>query len=230
LLLIHGGPQGAWADSWSYRWNPNMFSAPGYVSVLINPRGSTGYGQKFTDEISGDWAGRVYTDIMNGLDHTLAVNPFLDKNRLGAAGASYGGYMINWINGHTDRFDALITHDGIFDTRAMYGSTEELWFPEWEFGGTPWENPSGYEKWNPAAHVKNMMTPLLVVHGGLDYRVPLEQGLAAFTAMRRRDMPARLLYFPDEGHWVLKPQNAMVWWDTMLGWLETHLKPKDATE
>jgi dipeptidyl aminopeptidase/acylaminoacyl peptidase len=230
VLLIHGGPQGAWGDSWSYRWNPNMFTSPGYVAVLVNPRGSTGYGQKFTDEISGDWGGKVYTDIMNGLDHALAVNPYMDKNRLGAAGASYGGYMINWINGHTDRFDALITHDGIYDTRSMYGATEELWFPEWEYGGTPWDNPAGYEKWNPAANARDMSTPLLVVHGGLDYRVPLEQGLSAFTTMRRRGIPSRLLYFPDEGHWVLKPQNAMVWWDTMLGWLETYLKPKDATE
>jgi dipeptidyl aminopeptidase/acylaminoacyl peptidase len=230
LLLIHGGPQGAWADSWSYRWNPNMFAAPGYVTVLVNPRGSTGYGQKFTDEISGDWGGKVYTDLMNGLDQALAMNPFLDKSRLGAAGASYGGYMINWINGHTDRFEALIVHDGIFDTRSMYGATEELWFPEWEFGGTPWDNPAGYEKWNPAASVKDMATPLLVIHGGLDYRVPLEQGLAAFTAMRRRGMPARLLYFRDEGHWVLKPQNAFVWWDTMLGWLDMYLKPKQSTE
>jgi dipeptidyl aminopeptidase/acylaminoacyl peptidase len=230
VLLIHGGPQGAWADSWSYRWNPNMFSAPGYVAVLVNPRGSTGYGQQFTDEISGDWGGKVYTDLMNGLDQALAMNPYMDKSRLGAAGASYGGYMINWINGHTDRFDALIVHDGIFDTRSMYGATEELWFPEWEFGGTPWENPQGFEKWNPSAYVKDMTTPLLVIHGGQDFRVPLEQGLSAFTAMRRRGLPARLLYFPDEGHWVLKPQNALVWWDTMLGWLETYLKPKDSTE
>jgi dipeptidyl aminopeptidase/acylaminoacyl peptidase len=230
VLLIHGGPQGAWADSWSYRWNPNMFTAPGYVAVLVNPRGSTGYGQQFTDEISGDWGGKVYTDLMNGLDHAIAMNPYMDKSRLGAAGASYGGYMINWINGHTDRFDALIVHDGIFDTRSMYGATEELWFPEWEFGGTPWDNPAGFEKWNPSAYVKDMTTPLLVVHGGQDFRVPLEQGLSAFTAMRRRGLPARLLYFPDEGHWVLKPQNALVWWDTMLGWLETYLKPKDSTE
>jgi dipeptidyl aminopeptidase/acylaminoacyl peptidase len=230
VLLIHGGPQGAWADSWSYRWNPNMFTAPGYVAVLVNPRGSTGYGQQFTDEISGDWGGKVYTDLMNGLDHAIAMNPYMDKSRLGAAGASYGGYMINWINGHTDRFDALIVHDGIFDTRSMYGATEELWFPEWEFGGTPWDNPAGFEKWNPSAFVKDMTTPLLVVHGGQDFRVPLEQGLSAFTAMRRRGLPARLLYFPDEGHWVLKPQNALIWWDTMLGWLETYLKPKDSTE
>lgn len=226
VLLIHGGPQGAWGDSWSYRWNPNMFTAPGYVAVLVNPRGSTGYGQKFTDEISGDWGGKVYTDLMNGLDQALALNPYLDVHRLAAAGASYGGYMINWINGHTDRFDALIVHDGIFDTRSMYGATEELWFPEWEFGGTPWDNPEGFDKWSPSNSVKNMTTPLLVIHGGLDYRVPLEQGLSAFTAMRRRGIPSRLLYFPEEGHWVLKPQDAFVWWDTMLGWLETYLKPK----
>jgi dipeptidyl aminopeptidase/acylaminoacyl peptidase len=230
VYLIHGGPQGAWTDSWSYRWNPNQFAAPGYVVVAVNPRGSTGYGQKFTDEITQDWGGRVYTDLMNGLDHALATYPFLDKNRLAAAGASYGGYMINWINGHTDRFRALINHDGLFDTRSMYFATEELWFPEWEFGGTPWENPEGFQKWNPSNHVANMNTPTLVIHGGLDYRVPLEQGIATFTALRRRDVPARLLYFPDEGHWVLKPQNAFVWWDTMHGWLHTYLRTPDASE
>jgi dipeptidyl aminopeptidase/acylaminoacyl peptidase len=230
VFLIHGGPQGAWTDSWSYRWNPNQFAAPGYVVVAVNPRGSTGYGQKFTDEITQDWGGKVYTDLMNGLDHALATYPFLDKNRMAAAGASYGGYMINWINGHTDRFRALINHDGLFDTRSMYFATEELWFPEWEFGGTPWENPEGFDRWNPANHVASMNTPTLVIHGGLDYRVPLEQGLATFTALRRRDVPARLLYFPDEGHWVLKPQNAFVWWDTMLGWLDSYLGRSDSTE
>ncbi|HSJ13796.1 MAG TPA: S9 family peptidase [Longimicrobiales bacterium] len=230
VYLIHGGPQGAWTDSWSYRWNPNQFAAPGYVVVATNPRGSTGYGQKFTDEISQDWGGRVYTDLMNGLDHALATYEFLDKNRLAAAGASYGGYMINWINGQTDRFRALINHDGLFDTRSMYFATEELWFPEWEFGGTPWENPEGFDRWNPANHVANMNTPTLIIHGGLDYRVPLEQGIATFTALRRRDVPARLLYFPDEGHWVLKPQNAFVWWDTMLDWLHAYLRDTDATE
>jgi dipeptidyl aminopeptidase/acylaminoacyl peptidase len=229
VLLIHGGPQSAWVDSWSYRWNPNMFAAPGYVVVAVNPRGSTGYGQKFTDEITGDWGGKAYTDIMNGLDHALALNLYMDKNRLAAAGASYGGYMINWINGHTDRFVALINHDGIFDTRSFYGATEELWFPEWEFGGTPWENPAGYAQWNPADHVKDMNTPMLVIQGEQDFRVPLEQGISAFTSLRRRGIPSRLLVFPDEGHWVLKPQNAMVWWDTMLGWLAAYL-PKTATE
>jgi dipeptidyl aminopeptidase/acylaminoacyl peptidase len=224
VFLVHGGPQGAWADSWSYRWNPNMFTARGYVAVLVNPRGSTGYGQRFTDEISQDWGGKVYTDLMNALDHALATYPFLDGDRVAAAGASYGGYMINWINGQTDRFQALINHDGLFDTRSMYGSTEELWFPEWEFGGTPWTNPDGFERWNPANHAAGMNTPTLVIHGGLDYRVPLEQGLATFTALRRRNVQSRLLYFPDEGHWVLKPQNAFVWWDEMLGWLDRYLK------
>jgi dipeptidyl aminopeptidase/acylaminoacyl peptidase len=223
VYLIHGGPQGVWANSWSYRWNPNMFAAPGYVVVAVNPRGSTGYGQKFTDEISGDWGGKAYTDLMNGIDYALATYPFADKDRVAAAGASYGGYMINWINGHTNRFKALINHDGIFNTMSMYGSTEELWFPEWEFGGLPWEKPELYEKWNPARFAQNMRTPTLVVHGGLDYRVPLEQGLMTFTALRRQGVPARFLYFPDEGHWVLKPQNAFVWWDNMLGWLNTYL-------
>lgn len=226
VFLVHGGPQGAWADSWSYRWNPNMFTSRGYVAILVNPRGSTGYGQRFTDEISQDWGGKVYTDLMNALDHALAAYPFLDADRVAAAGASYGGYMINWINGQTDRFRALINHDGLFDTRSMYGATEELWFPEWEFGGTPWTNPDGFERWNPANHAASMNTPTLVIHGGLDYRVPLEQGLATFTALRRRNVAARLLYFPDEGHWVLKPQNAFVWWDEMLGWLDRYLQAR----
>jgi dipeptidyl aminopeptidase/acylaminoacyl peptidase len=229
VLLIHGGPQGAWTDSWSYRWNPNMFAAPGYVVVAVNPRGSTGYGQKFVDEITGDWGGKVYTDLMNGLDHALTTYTFLDESRMAAAGASYGGYMINWLNGHTDRFRALINHDGLFDTRSMYGATEELWFPEWEFGGQPWTNPEGFERWNPANHVAGMKTPTLVIHGGMDYRVPLDQGLSTFTALRRRGVAARLLYFPDEGHWVLKPQNATVWWEEMIGWLERYLSGRDVS-
>ena len=230
VFLIHGGPQGAWTDSWSYRWNPNMFAAPGYVVVAVNPRGSTGYGQTFTDQITGDWGGKVYTDLMNALDHALATYPYMDGSRVAAAGASYGGYMINWINGHTDRFTALINHDGLFDIPSMYGATEELWFPEWEFGGTPWTNPEGFQRWNPANSAANMKTPTLVIHGGLDYRVPLDQGLATFTTLRRKGVPARLLYFPDEGHWVLKPQNAFVWWDEMLGWLNQYLSPRGVSE
>jgi dipeptidyl aminopeptidase/acylaminoacyl peptidase len=224
VYLVHGGPQGVWADSWSYRWNPNMFAAPGYVAVLVNPRGSTGYGQRFTDEISQDWGGRVFEDLMKGLDHALGAYPFLDATRVAAAGASYGGYMMNWFAGNTDRFRALINHAGLFDTRSMYGATEELWFPEWEFGGTPYTNPEGYERWNPVHHVQNFRTPMLVIHGQLDYRVPVEQGLQTFTALRRNGVPARLLYFPDENHWILKPQNAMVWWETMYEWLGEHLR------
>ncbi len=226
VFLVHGGPQGAWSDIFHYRWNANMFSAPGYVAVLINPRGSTGYGQKFTDEISGDWGGKVVTDLMNGLDAALRKYPFMDGNNMVTAGASYGGYMMNWLEGHTDRFKAIVNHDGVSDPVAMYGATEELWFPEWEFHGTPWSNPSLYEKWDPLApeNVKNFRTPMLVIHGGMDYRVPLENGLAMFTTLRRLGIRARLLYFPDEGHWVLKPANAMVWWETVYDWMADYLK------
>jgi dipeptidyl aminopeptidase/acylaminoacyl peptidase len=223
VYVVHGGPQGAWSDHFHYRWNGNMFAAPGYVAVLVNPRGSTGYGQQFTDEISGDWGGRVYEDLMLGLDHVLTTYPFTDGSRVAAAGASYGGYMMNWFLAKTDRFRALINHDGVYDLRSMYGATEELWFPEWEFRGMPWTNPEMYSRWNPSEHVENFSTPMLVIHGGLDYRVPLEQGLQVFTALRRQGVPARLLYFPDEGHWVLKPQNAMVWWETVYDWLDRYI-------
>ena len=223
LYLIHGGPQGAWEDSWSYRWNPNMFASPGYVVVAVNPHGSTGYGQKFTDAVSRDWGGRPYEDLMKGMDYVLATYPYMDASRTAAAGASYGGYMIDWIAGHTTRFNALIVHDGVYNTESEYGSTEELWFPEWEFGGLPWKDPELYRKWNPANFAQNFKTPTLVIHGGQDFRVPLEQGLQMFTALRRQNVPARLLYFPDEGHWVLKPANAFVWWDTMLGWLAKYI-------
>ena len=219
VFLVHGGPQGAWSDNFHYRWNYNMFAAPGYVVVAVNPRGSTGYGQRFTDEITRDWGGKVFTDLMNGLDHALAEYPFLDGDNVAASGASYGGYMMNWFQGHTDRFRTIVNHDGLFDLRSMYFATEELWFPEWEFGGTPWESPELYDRWNPAASVAEWDTPMLVIHGGADYRVPLEQGLAAFTALRRKGVPARLLYFPDEGHWVLQPANALVWWNTIYEWL-----------
>lgn len=223
LYLVHGGPQSAWTDSWSYRWNPNLFAAPGYVVVAVNPRGSTGYGQQFTDEITGDWGGRVFDDLMLGVDAALARYPFLDGTNMAAAGASYGGYMMNWFNAKTDRFKALINHDGVFNLRSMYGATEELWFPEWEFGGNPWDNPELFERWSPESLAGSFRTPMLVIHGGLDYRVPLEQGLGAFTALRRQGVPARLLYFPDEGHWVLKPKNALVWWETMYDWLDEYL-------
>jgi len=224
IVLIHGGPQGAWMDSWGYRWNPQMFAARGYVIFMPNPRGSTGYGQKFVAEISGDWGGKPYVDIMNGVD-ALAAMPFVDANHIGAAGASYGGYMIDWILGHTDRFKALVTHDGVYDLTSMYGATEELWFPEWEFHGTPWDNPELYIKWSPNMFVKNFKTPTLVVHSELDYRVPVTQGMELFTALQRRGVPSEWLYFPDEGHFVLKPQNSKLWYNTVRDWLDRWVLP-----
>lgn len=223
IVLIHGGPQGAWGDSWSYRWNPQMFAARGYVVLMPNPRGSSGFGQKFIEEISGDWGGKVYTDLMNGVD-AFAALPYVDAERIGAAGGSYGGYMVNWILGHTNRFKALVSHAGLFNLESFYGATEELWFPDWEFGGAPWENPAMYERWSPHRFVKNFSTPTLVVHGELDYRVPVGEGFQLFTALQRRGVPSRLLYFPDEGHWVLKPQNSKLWHETVLGWFDRFLK------
>jgi len=223
VVLIHGGPQGQWNEGWSYRWNAQMFAARGYVAFMPNPRGSTGYGQKFVEEISGDWGGKAYTDIMNGVD-VLAARPDVDADRIGAAGASYGGYMIDWILGHTDRFKALVSHDGVYNLPAMYGTTEELWFPEWEFKGNPWDNPELYQKWSPSNYVKNFKTPTLVVHGELDYRVPVGQGFELFTALQRRGVPSKMLYFPDEGHWVLKPQNSKLWYATVGGWLDQWVK------
>jgi len=226
VYLVHGGPQGAWSDVFHYRWNYAMFASPGYVVAAVNPRGSTGYGQSFTDQITGDWGGKVFTDLMRGLDHVLDQYGFVDERRMAAAGASYGGYMMNWFEGHTDRFLTLVNHDGVANTVSMYGTTEELWFPEWEFGGTPWESPRVYERWNPLApeNVERFSTPMLIIHGGEDYRVPLGQGLEMFTTLRRKGIRARLLYFPDEGHWVLKPQNAVLWWETIYGWLEGYLR------
>jgi dipeptidyl aminopeptidase/acylaminoacyl peptidase len=225
VFLIHGGPQGAWHDEWHGRWNYPMFAAPGYAVVAINPRGSTGYGQKFTDQISRDWTGRVYVDLMKGLDHALKTYPFLDGNRVAAAGGSYGGFMVNWIAGHTDRFRALISHAGVFDLTSKYGTTEELWFPEWEFGGPPWEQPEHYRAHSPSQFVAHFQTPTLVIHGALDFRVPDAQGLGMFTALQRRGVPSRYLYFPDEGHWILKPANRVVWWREVHAWLDRYLKP-----
>ncbi|MCX6615804.1 MAG: S9 family peptidase [Acidobacteria bacterium] len=217
IILIHGGPQGAWEDGWTYRWNAQVFAGAGYVIALLNPRGSTGYGQKFTDEINADWGGKVYEDIMNGVAHVERL-PYVDKERFCAAGASYGGYMIDWIAGHTDRFRCLVTHSGVFDLPSMYGSTEELWFPEWEFRGTPWDNPEMYRRWSPSSYVKNFKTPTLVVHGQLDYRVDVSQGFQMFTALQKMKVPSKMLYFPDEGHWVLKPANSARWYREVLEW------------
>ena len=223
LVLVHGGPQGAWTDGWTYRWNAQVLASAGYVVFMPNPRGSMGWGQEFTDDINRDWGGRAFEDVMKGTDYAEAL-PYVEKGRTAAAGASYGGYMINWIAGQTDRFKALVSHDGVFDLVSMYGSTEELWFPEWEFGGPYWSNPEGYGRFNPRDFVKNFKTPTLVVHGEKDYRVPVEQGLAMFTALRRQGVPARLLVFPDENHWVLKPANSVRWYDEVVGWLDRWTK------
>lgn len=227
LVLIHGGPQGAWNDNWGYRWNPQVFAAAGYVVFTPNPRGSTGYGQRFVDEISGDWGGKVFIDIKNGVAHMTSL-AYIDKNRIGAAGASFGGYMIDWIEGHNNdprfQFKALVCHDGVYNLTGMYGATEELWFPEWEFRGTPWTNPTMYERWSPHNFVKNFKTPILIIHGALDYRVPETEGLQLFTAVQRLGIESKLLDFPDEGHWVLKPQNSELWYHTVLGWFDKYLK------
>jgi dipeptidyl aminopeptidase/acylaminoacyl peptidase len=223
LLLLHGGPQGQWSDAWSYRWNPQMFAAQGYVVLMPNPRGSTGYGQRFVEEISKDWGGKAYTDVMNGVD-AFSAQPFIDATRMGAAGGSYGGYLVNWILGHSDRFKALVSHAGLYDLESEYGATEELWFAEWEMGGNPWEHRELYEKWSPNRYVKNFKTPTLVIHGELDFRVPVNQALELFTALQRRNVPSKMLLFPDEGHWVLKPQNSRLWYATVTDWFDQYLK------
>ena len=229
IVLIHGGPQGAWSDSWSYRWNPQLFAAAGYVVFSPNPRGSFGYGQKFVDEISGDWGGKAYVDIMNGVAYVASL-PFVDRDRIGAAGGSYGGYMVNWIEGHNNdprvKFKALVSHAGVYNLTSMYGATEELWFVEWELKGMPWTNPEMYAKWSPHNFVKEFKTPCLVIHGELDYRVPVGEGLQLFTALQRQGVESKLLVYPDEGHWVLKPQNSELWYNTVLDWFDSHLKNK----
>ncbi len=224
LFLIHGGPQGAWGETWSYRWNPQVFASAGYLVVMPNPRGSTGYGQRFTDEINADWGGRAFDDIMAVADHVAAL-PYADPDRMAAAGGSYGGYMVNWLLGHTTRFKALVSHSGVFDLRSMVGETEELWFPLWEFKGMPWQNPDLYAKWSPSYFVANFKTPTLVMHGELDYRVPVGQGMQLFTSLQMQKVPSKLVLFPDEGHWILKPQNSVLWYNTFLDWIGEWTKP-----
>ena len=224
LVLIHGGPQSAWDNAWSYRWNAQMFASHGYVVMMTNFHGSTGYGQRFVEEISRDWGGAPYQDLMLATDYLESL-PYVDRTRIGAAGASFGGYMIDWIAGHSHRFKVLVSHDGVYDNRSMYGETEELWFPEWELKGMPWETSSLYEKWSPSAFVQNIQTPMLIAEGELDFRVPQGQAFAIFAALQRRGVPSKLLYFPDEGHWVLKAQNSRLWYKTVLGWLDEYLKP-----
>jgi dipeptidyl aminopeptidase/acylaminoacyl peptidase len=228
LLLVHGGPQGEWLDQWHGRWNLQMFASPGFGIVAINPRGSFGYGQRFVDQISRNWGGKVYVDLMNGLDAALASNSWLDSTRMGAAGGSYGGYMTNWIAGHSNRFKALFTHAGVYNLENMYGATEEIWFSEWEYGGPYWNKTamdSVYRRWSPHLFAGNFHTPHLVVVGELDYRVPYTEGLSLFTALQRQGVPSRLIDFPDEGHWIGKPQNQRLWWSEVLGWFTTYLHP-----
>jgi dipeptidyl aminopeptidase/acylaminoacyl peptidase len=223
-FLIHGGPEGEWGDDWSYRWNPELFAANGYVIVMVNFHGSTGYGQKFIDAINGDWGGAPYQDLMLGLDYAEKTYPYIDKDRECALGASYGGYAINWIEGHTARFKCLVSHDGMFNTQSAYGTTEELWFNEWEFKGTPWTNRELYNKWSPHMFATNFKTPILVVHGQLDYRLDVSEGFQLFTTVQRLKIPSKMLYFPDEGHWVLKPQNSRLWYQTVNGWVDEWTK------
>ncbi len=221
VFWVHGGPQGAFMDSWSFRWNAQLWAAQGYCVALPNPRGSTGFGQKFTDEISHDWGGRVVGDLMSSLAY-LENQPWVDTHRMAAAGASFGGYMMNWFQGHTDKFRTLITHCGVYNFETMYGTTEELWFDEWEHG-LPWENPD-FSRYSPHRHAAKFRTPQLVIHNELDFRVPLAQGLDLFSVLQRRNIPSKFLYFPDEGHWVLKPQNSELWHRTVFDWLHQYLK------
>jgi dipeptidyl aminopeptidase/acylaminoacyl peptidase len=224
-FLIHGGPEGAWGDSWSYRWNPELFAANGYVVIMINPRGSIGYGQAFVDGVNGDWGGKPYQDLMLGLDYAEKTYPFIDKDRECALGASYGGYMANWILGNTTRFKCVVSHDGMFNSESAWGTTEELWFNEWEFKGTPWTNREMYRKWSPHLRAANFKTPTLVVHGQLDYRLDVSEGFQLFNTLQRLKVPSKMLYFPDEGHWVLKPQNSRLWYKTVNDWVDQWTKP-----
>ncbi|MFA7320671.1 MAG: S9 family peptidase [Dokdonella sp.] len=220
-FIIHGGPQGAMGNDFHYRWNPQTYAGQGFAVVTINFHGSTGYGQAFTDAISQDWGGKPLQDLQLGWAAALKKYPFLDGNRACALGASYGGYMVNWIAGNwNDPWKCLITHDGVFDTRAMGYETEELWFSEWENGGTVYDNPEAYEKFNPLNHVKDWKVPMLIIQGDKDFRIPTSQGLAAFNAAQRRGIPSELLVFKDENHWVLKPHNSVQWHDTVNAWLK----------
>jgi dipeptidyl aminopeptidase/acylaminoacyl peptidase len=232
-FLMHGGPQTAWGDAWSYRWNAELFAADGYVVVMINRRGSTGYGQKFVDEVSGDWGGKAYIDLMKGLDYAEKKYPFIDKTRECALGASYGGYMADWVLTHTDRFKCIVTHDGMYNPQSAYGTTEELWFNEWEFKrpgttgpGQPWKYAAGpiaqdpFRKWSPMLSIQNAKTPTLIIHSQKDYRLDVSEGFQLFTALQRLGVPSKMLYFPDEGHWVLKPQNSQLWYKTVNDWCD----------
>lgn len=227
IVLIHGGPQSAFNDNWGYRWNPQIFANAGYVVFMPNPRGSTGYGQKFVNDITGDWGGKVFVDLKNGIAEVVKL-PYVDKNRIGGAGASYGGYMVDWILGHNNdprfKFDALVSHAGVYNLESMATATEEIWFPAWEFKGMPWENPALYNRWSPHKFAANFNTPTLVTAGELDFRVPVDQSLQLYTTLQLRDVPSKLIVFPDEGHWILKPQNSEFWYANVLDWFGRHVK------
>jgi dipeptidyl aminopeptidase/acylaminoacyl peptidase len=223
-FLVHGGPQGAWEDGWSYRWNPALWAAQGYVVALPNPRGSTGFGQKYVDEISGDWGGRCYEDLMAGLAY-LEHQPYIDHDRMAAAGASFGGYMMNWFEGHTTKFKTLISHCGVYNFDSMYGVTDELWFDEWEHGGPPWGRRESYDKFSPHRFAKHFKTPMLIIQNDQDFRVPVAEGLQLFTTLQRLGVPSKMINFPDEGHWVLKPKNSEYWHKEVFAWLAKYAPP-----
>jgi dipeptidyl aminopeptidase/acylaminoacyl peptidase len=228
-FIVHGGPEVPMGDLWSYRWNAQLFAAPtssspGYVVIMINFHGSPGYGQKFIDAINGDWGGAPFEDLMKGLDYAEKTYPFIDKDRECALGASYGGYMINWILGHTDRFKCLVSHDGMFNAESAWGATEELWFNNWEFKGTPYDNRAAYQKWSPHQYAKNFKTPTLVIHSQRDYRLDVSEGFQLFTTLQMEGVPSKMLYFPDEGHWILKPQNGRLWYKTVNDWVDQWTK------
>jgi dipeptidyl aminopeptidase/acylaminoacyl peptidase len=228
-FLVHGGPQGAWEDGWSYRWNPQAWAARGYVVALPNPRGSTGFGQKYVDEISGDWGGKCYEDLMKAADYVEKL-PYVDKDRIGSAGASFGGYMMNWFSVKTGRFKCLINHCGVYNFESMYTTTEEIWFDEWEHSGPPWGKGGreSYEKFSPHRFAENLAkfkTPMLIIHNDLDFRVPISEGTQIFTALQRQGVPSRFVNFPDEGHWVLKPKNSQFWYKEVFTWLEKYVPP-----
>ncbi len=226
-FLVHGGPQGAWEDGWSFRWCPQLWAAQGYVVALPNPRGSTGFGQKFVEEISGDWGGKCYRDLVAGLDYVEKL-PYVDKDRIGAAGASFGGYMMDWFSVNTGRFKCLISHCSVYNFESMWGTTEELWFDEYEHGGLPWESPGKYAEFSPhkkAANLGKFKTPMLLIQNDLDFRCPIGQGQELFTALQRQKVPSRFINFPDEGHWVLKPKNSEYWHKEVFAWLTKYVPP-----
>lgn len=226
VLLVHGGPQGAWQNGWHFRWNAQLWASQGYVILAPNPRGSTGFGQRFVNEITGDWGGKAYEDVMNGVEYAEKL-PFVESGKMAAAGASYGGYFMNWLATQSGKFRTIVTHASIYNFFSMYGTTEEVWFDEWEHGGTPWDAPEEYNKFSPHAQAKNLLkykTPMLIIHNELDYRVPVSEGMQLFTTLQRMGIRSKFLSFPDEGHGVLKPQNSEFWHQTVFGWLEEFLK------